>query len=70
MTLYAVGFVILAVIAGVWALVRRIKKGARAEVAAEVAVETVEVVRDMAQAQADAPQGKTETVKRLREKGL
>jgi len=68
LTVGAIGIVILAIIAGVWALVRRIKKGARAEVAAEVATQTVDTMK--AQDKAGAEARGEEVVDRLRRGGF
>lgn len=54
LTLSAIVLVTLAIIAGIWALVLRIKKGARAEVVADVATATVETQKKMDEAEAAA----------------
>lgn len=69
LTVGAIGIVVLAIIAGVWALVRRIKKGARAEVRAEVAENAVDNLRKQADAAANAPTGKPAIIERLRKGG-
>ena len=68
--IYAIGAIVLAIIAGVWMLGRKLRRAGQDEVRAEIAVSTVKVQSDMAEAQVNAPTGKTATVKRLREKGL
>jgi uncharacterized protein YggE len=70
LTVGAIGVVVLAVIAGLWMFARRARQGGEAKVVADVATAAVEVVTDMADAQANAPQGKADVVKRLRENGL
>ena len=67
-TLIAIGVVILAVTAGVWALVKRIKEGARAEIAADVAEETVDILRRQDKAGNEARA--EDVVERLRRGGF
>jgi len=54
MTLYAVGIVILAIIAGVWMLGRKLRRAGQDEVRAEVAVETVDTMKAQDKAAAEA----------------
>ncbi len=70
MTLYVIAGLLLLVVGAAIFFLRFGKSAGQDAVVADVAVKTVDVVKDMAQAQADAPTGKTEIVKRLREKGL
>lgn len=65
-----IGLVVLglAIIAGVWALVKRIKEGARAEIAADVAEETVDILRRQDKAGNEARA--EDVVERLRRGGF
>ena len=69
MSLYAIGVVVLAIIAGVWVLGRKLRRAGQDEVRADVATETVEVLQDMADAAANAPTGKPAILDRLRNGG-
>ena len=68
MTVYAVGIVILAIIAGVWMLGRKLRRAGQDEVRAEVAVETVDAMK--AQDKAGAEARGEEVVDRLRRGGF
>lgn len=65
---YLIGVVVLAIIAGLWALGRRERKAGQDEVRAEVAVETVDTVK--AQDKAGAEARGEEVVDRLRRGGF
>lgn len=69
MTLYAVGAVILAIIAGVWVLGRKLRRAGQDEVRAEVAENAVDNLRRQADAAANAPTTKPAIIARLRKGG-
>jgi len=68
-TLAGIGVVILAVIAGLWAWTRRIRKAGEDSVRAGIAVDSAEISKKQAQAQADAPRSKDAVIDRLRNGG-
>lgn len=68
--IYAIAAIALGVVALVIYLLSFGKKAGQSKVVADVATHTVKVQSDMAEAQVNAPTGKPEIVKRLREKGL
>jgi hypothetical protein len=70
LTLAGIGVVILAVIAGLWAWTRRIRKAGEDSVRAEVAIETVDVMKRQDKAAAEAPKTKDALVDRLRKGGF
>jgi hypothetical protein len=70
LTLAGIGVVILAVIAGLWAWTRRIRKAGEDSVRAGVTAKTAEVAQKQGEAIASAPDSKADIIDRLREKGL
>jgi hypothetical protein len=70
LTLAGIGIVILAVIAGLWAWTRRIRKAGEDSVRAGVAKETADILRKQDKAAAEAPKTKDELIDRLRRGGF
>lgn len=73
MTQVLIGLGFATALAAIGVIVWLYSKGRSAgesKVVADVATATVDTTTKMADAQANAPQGKTDVVKRLREKGL
>ena len=69
MTLYIVGAVALAIIAGLWVFGLRLRQAGENKVRAEVAVKTVDVQAAQQKAAVNAPEGKTAIIDRLRNGG-